>query len=341
MLDFTCDYNNGAHPSVLRRLVDTNGITSGTYGFDEFSKSASDKIRAEIGDKDAPVYFLAGGTQTNMTVISSCLLPYQGVLCAATGHINGHEAGAVEATGHKVLPLPSHDGKVLAHDLSAYMKTFEENESRDHTVFPGMLYISYPTEYGTLYSLTELEELSRVCKRYGLLFFCDGARLGYGLLSPECDITMADLHRICDVFYIGGTKVGALCGEAVVFKKEALPAHFMTLIKQRGALLAKGRLAGVQFDALFTDGLYYKIAKTAIDRARELKEVFAAKGYKFFIDSPTNQQFVVLSDEKARELSKNVLFEVWEKTAEGDTVARFVTSWSTAASQIEELGRLL
>ena len=341
MLDFTCDYNNGAHPTVLRRLVDTNGITSGTYGLDEFSKSASDKIRAEIGDKDAPVYFLAGGTQTNMTVISSCLLPYQGVLCAATGHINGHEAGAVEATGHKVLPLPSHDGKVLAHDLSAYMKTFEENESRDHTVFPGMLYISYPTEYGTLYSLAELEELSRVCKRYGLLFFCAGARLGYGLLGPECDITMADLHRICDVFYIGGTKVGALCGEAVVFKKEALPAHFMTLIKQRGALLAKGRLAGVQFDALFTDGLYYKIAKTAIDRARELKEVFAAKGYKFFIDSPTNQQFVVLSDEKARELSKNVLFEVWEKTADGDTVARFVTSWSTTASQIEELGRLL
>lgn len=340
MLDFCCDYKNGAHPAVLARLVETNSQTTGTYGFDEYSDAAKEKIKAACKAKDADVFFIAGGTQTNMTVISSCLQPYEGVVAASTGHINCHEAGAVEHSGYKVLALPHHDGKVDANELEAYLKDFEENPSRDHMVFPAMLYISYPTEYGTIYKKEELSDLRRVCDKYGLTVFLDGARLGYGLTSPECDIDLPFLAGICDVFYIGGTKVGALCGEAVVFPKGA-PAHFITMVKQRGAMLAKSRVLGVQFDALFTDGLYFKIAKNGIDRAYELKAAFERKGYKFYIDSPTNQQFIVLDEKTLARLEKKVNFEVWEKTADGCTVVRFATSWSTTKEEITELYKLL
>ena len=341
MLDFTCDYNNGAHPSVLQRLIDTNGLISGTYGFDEFSESAADKIRAAVEDPGAAVYFIAGGTQTNMTVISSCLKSYEGVVCADTGHINCHESGAVEYTGHKIIRLPSHAGKVDAGELEDLLSSFYADQSHEHMVYPGMLYISYPTEYGTIYSKTELQALRGVCVKYGMKLFCDGARLGYGLCSDGADITLPELHGLCDVMYIGGTKCGALCGEAVVFQRGAVPDHFVTLIKQRGAMLAKGRLIGVQFDALFEDGLYFRIANQAIRRANELRALLDAKGYSQFVVSPSNQIFVVLDDETVKRLSENVKFEIWEKPDKDRTVMRFVTSWSTTPEQIAELGRLL
>lgn len=340
MLDFSCDYKNGAHPAVLSRLVETNSQTTGTYGFDEYSESAKEKIKKACKAKDADVFFIAGGTQTNMTVISSCLKSYEGVVSASTGHINCHEAGAVEYSGHKVIALPHHGGKADAGELEALLKDFNENPSRDHMIFPAMLYISYPTEYGTIYKKEELLHLRRVCDKYGLTIFLDGARLGYGLTCGECDIDLPFIAEICDVFYIGGTKVGALCGEAVVFPKGA-PAHFITMIKQRGAMLAKSRIIGVQFDALFSDGLYFKIAKNGIDRAYELKAAFERKGYKFYIDSPTNQQFIVLDEKTLARLEKKVNFEVWEKTADGCTVVRFATSWSTTKEEITELYKLL
>ena len=337
MIDLSCDYNNGAHPAVLRRLIETNGELTSTYGLDVYSASAAEKIKKACGINGGDVFFLGGGTQTNMTVISSCLMPYQGVISASTGHINCHEAGAVEYCGVKVITLPQHRGKIDPGELDAYMRTFYGDESRDHMVFPGMVYISFPTEYGTLYPKAELESLRRVCDEFGLMLFADGARLGYALACDECDVTLNDLARLCDVFYIGGTKVGALCGEAVVFPKKA-PAHFITMVKQHGAMFAKGRLIGVQFDALFTDGLYLKIARNAIDRARELRRIIADRGYEFFIDSPTNQQFVKLGNEDAERIMKAVKCEIWEKPDPGHTVLRFVTSWATTEDDIKAFG---
>ncbi|MBO4423495.1 MAG: low specificity L-threonine aldolase [Clostridia bacterium] len=340
MLDFSCDYKNGAHPIVLRRLIETNEETLGTYGFDKYSASAKEKIREAAGAPGADVFFIAGGTQTNMTVISSCLRSYEGVISASTGHINCHESGAVEYAGNKIIALPHREGKIDAEQISAYMSDFNENPSRDHMVFPAMVYISFPTEYGTIYSRKELTDISRVCREYGLMLFLDGARLGYGLCCDGCDVDLPFIASVCDVFYVGGTKVGALCGEAVVFPAGA-PAHFITMIKQRGAMLAKSRVLGVQFDALFTDGLYFKIAKNAIDRVKELKAVFSSKGYGFFIDSPTNQQFVILDNETLERLEGKVGFEVWEKADCDHTVVRFATSWATTPGEIEELSKLL
>ena len=341
MLSFENDYNAGAHPLVLKALMDTNLIKEPGYGNDDFCRSAAEKIRAACVCPEAEVYFISGGTQTNQVVISSLLRSYEGVLSAVSGHVNGHEAGAIEYSGHKVLTLPQHEGKIDPAELEAWIKSFYADESHEHMVFPGMVYISHPTEYGTLYSKAELENLSQVCRRYALPLFLDGARLGYGLMSRETDLRLEDIARLCDVFYIGGTKVGALCGEALVFTHKNAPEHFPTLIKQRGAMLAKGRLLGVQFDALFTDGLYFAIGCHAIEKAERLKEMFRQRGYAFYLDSPTNQQFIVLRNEKAEELRQHVRFTVWEKPDDKHTVARFCTSWATTDEELDELEKLI
>lgn len=341
MLAFECDYAEGAHPLILRRLMETNLEQQPGYGADAYCAAAKEKLRTACEAPQADVYFLSGGTQTNQTVISGMLRPYEGVIAAATGHISGHEAGAIEATGHKVLPIPHQDGKLSAQRLKVYLNEFYANESHTHMVFPGMVYISHPTEYGTLYTHKELEDLSAVCREYRLPLFLDGARLGYGLVSPGTDVTLPEIARLCDVFYVGGTKVGALCGEAVVFPRGNAPEHFMTMIKQRGALLAKGRLLGVQFDTLFTDGLYFEISRHAIAMAELLRAALKEKGYRFFIESPTNQIFVIMENERIRELREKVRFEFWERYDENHTVMRFATSWATAPEDVETLIGLL
>lgn len=341
MISFESDYINGAHPEVLQHLIATNDEVLTGYGNDPVCARAAQKIVDACGKPDAQVYFMVGGTQTNRVVISSLLRPYEGVVSAVTGHINAHEAGAVEHSGHKVLPLPHHDGRIDAAELKALLEAFYADGSHDHMVFPGMVYISHPTEYGTLYTKKELTAISQVCREYEIPLFLDGARLGYGLMAPGTDVTLQDLAELCDVFYIGGTKVGALCGEAVVFTHGNMPPHFCTMVKQQGAMLAKGRLVGVQFDALFTDNLYTRIGAYAIDLAQKLKAVFAEKGYRFHIDSPTNQQFVILDNETLARLKNEVVFSVWEPLDETHTVARFVTSWSTKPEDIETLKALL
>jgi threonine aldolase len=341
MLSFESDYIEGAHQKILDVLIKTNLEKLSGYGNDIYCDRAKEKIKKVIGNPNAEVYFTVGGTQTNQLVISSVLKPYEGVISAVTGHINGHEAGAIEYSGHKVLCLPQYDGKISADDLLAYLEGFFADDSHDHMVFPGMVYISHPTEYGTLYSKSELEQISDVCKKYNLPLFLDGARLGYGLMSDETDLSIKDIARLCDVFYIGGTKVGALCGEAVVFNENAAPKHFFTSIKQHGALLAKGRLLGIQFDTLFTDDLYFNISRHAIKMANLLKEVFIRKGYTFYKNSPTNQQFILLDDKTLERLKEKVLFTVWEKPDKNHTAVRFTTSWATTEKDIEELEKLL
>ena len=341
MLSFTCDYNEGAHPAILERLFATNLEQEPGYGNDRFTVSAKERIRKTLNRPEADVFFLTGGTQTNATVISAILKGYEGAVAARTGHIAVHEAGAVEFTGHKVLTIPQHQGKMDATELDAFLKGFYDEPAYDHMVFPGLVYISFPTEYGTLYSKAELEALHAVCKRYNLPLYVDGARLGYGLMSPECDFTFQELAGLCDVFTIGGTKVGALCGEAVVFPHGGAPAHFFTTIKQHGALLAKGRLTGVQFDTLFTDGLYFEISRHAIDMAMRLKDLFRNKGYELFLDSPTNQQFILLDQATMDVLSPQVAFEIWEHRPDGRTVVRFATSWATTPEQLAALEAML
>ena len=341
MLSFENDYSEGAHPKILQRFVETNLEQVPGYGSDPYCDSAKEKIRVACSCPDAEIFFLVGGTQTNAVVIDSMLQAYEGVVSAQTGHVNAHEAGAIEYTGHKVLSIPQYDGKMKASDLEAYLKTFWQDESHEHMVFPGMVYISHPTEYGTLYTKQELADLSAICRCYEIPLYLDGARLGYGLMSKHTDVTLPDIAELCDVFYIGGTKVGALCGEAVVFTKHNMPKYFVTHVKQHGALLAKGRLAGVQFDTLFTDNLYFEISKHAIEMAELLKQGFAEKGYTFHIDSPTNQQFIVLDDEKYNELQKQVRCCFWEKPDDTHTVVRFATSWATQKENIDELMKLL
>ncbi|MBQ5809995.1 MAG: aminotransferase class I/II-fold pyridoxal phosphate-dependent enzyme [Clostridia bacterium] len=341
MISFECDYNNGAHPKVLEALVKSNDMVLSGYGVDPVCLAAKEKIKAACGLPDAQVQLLVGGTQTNQIVIDSLLRSYEGVVAAATGHINVHEAGAIEFGGHKVIALPQYEGRIDAADLKKLMENFYLDESREHTVFPAMVYISHPTEYGTLYTLEQLTAISEVCRQYSLPLFLDGARLGYGLMSRNTNVSLQDIARLCDVFYIGGTKVGALCGEAVVYTKGNMPEHITPIVKQHGALLAKGRLLGVQFDALFTDDLYFEIGRHAIDKAEALKAAFAEKGYEFFIDSPTNQQFIVLPNEKVDELRKELKFEIWERPDSEHTVVRFVTSWATTDEHIEALKKLI
>ena len=340
-VSFTCDYCEGAHPKILQRLLDTNMIQASGYGEDPFCSSARAKIREATCCPKADVFFLVGGTQTNATVIDSMLRGYEGVIAAASGHIAVHESGAIEFGGHKVITLPAKEGKLEAVTIEDYLKVFHADEAKDHMVLPGMVYISFPTEYGTIYSRSELEAIKAVCKRYGIPLFIDGARLGYGLQSPACDLTLPEIASLCDVFYIGGTKVGALCGEAVVFPRGNAPAHFFTTVKQHGALLAKGRLLGLQFDTLFTDGLYFEISRNAIEKAMELKQLFLSKGIPLYIDSPTNQQFPIMTKEDLAPLEGKVLYEVWETLPDGRLVTRFATSWATSEAQIEYLASLL
>ena len=341
MLHFDCDYMEGAHPEVMRRLVETNFEQTPGYGCDPHTEKARELIRQACGAPGAEVYLLVGGTQTNATVIDGLLRRHEGVLAAESGHINVHEAGAIEAAGHKVLVLPQHDGKVRAADVEQYVDDFYRDETWPHMVAPGMLYISHPTEFGTLYTRDELEELHAVCRRRSIPLYLDGARLGYALAADENGLTLRDIARLCDVFYIGGTKVGALFGEAVVVTRPELLPHFFTLVKQHGALLAKGRLLGIQFETLFTEGLYLRIARQAITTARKLKAAFLAKGYRLYIDSPTNQQFFVLPNGEIDRLSRHATFELWGPRGERESVVRFVTSWATEERQVDELINLL
>ena len=340
MILFRCDYAEGAHPEILKRLFETNFEQLDGYGCDPYTESAKRKILEACACPDGEVHFLVGGTQTNSTVIAALLAGYEGAVAVETGHIGVHEAGAVEYTGHKVMTLPQHLGKMDAGELEAFLAACDADVNKDHMVWPGLVYISLSTEYGTIYSRAELASLQEVAHKYGLPLFIDGARLGYALASPACDYTLADLKDLCDVFYIGGTKVGALCGEAVVFTHGA-PKHFFTTIKQHGALLAKGRLLGVQFDTLFTDNLYARIAKNAIDRAQEMIAVLKEKGIPFFLESPTNQQFVILENGYMELLSKEVGFDIWQPYDSTHTVVRFATSWATTPEQIAQLRALL
>lgn len=341
MLSFESDYIEGAHPRILERLIETNYEQLSGYGNDRYCESAKAKLRSLCQAPDADIYFLVGGTQTNQTVIDATLKLYEGVVSAESGHIEGHEAGAVEANGHKVITLPHKNGKLEAASLRRYLETFYADDNCEHMVFPGMVYISHPTEYGTLYSLSELTELSEVCRRYELPLFLDGARLGYGLMSDGTDVKLSDVARLCDVFYVGGTKVGALCGEAVVFTHANAPKHFMTIMKRHGALMAKGRMLGIQFDTLFENGLYFEISAHAIRLANRLREAFAQKGYQFFIETTTNQIFIVLENKKMEEMKQAVRFGFWEKYDDNHTVVRFATSWATTDAAIDTLIALL
>nr|QGT51511.1 amino acid lyase [uncultured Spirochaetaceae bacterium] len=344
MVSFESDYIEGAHPEILRRLSETNFVQASGYGHDEFCDSAKSKIRAACDCPEAQIQFICGGTQTNQIVISTMLKPFEGVIAASSGHVNTHEAGAIEFTGYKVLTIPEHKGKIFASDLENFLDEFFADENREHEIFPGMVYISHPTEYGTIYSKSELKEIRATCDKYNLPIFMDGARLGYALCAKNADLDLADIARLCDVFYIGGTKCGALCGEAIVFTRGNMPEHFENLVKKHGALLAKGRLLGIQFDALFSeknsggkDLLYFECAKNAIETAEILKTALKEKGCEFFIDSPTNQQFVILENSKIENLKKNVAFSFWQKFDSTRTVVRFATSWATKKENVQKL----
>ncbi len=340
-LPFTCDYANGAHPDVMRRLMETNDIYTAGYGLDEYTESAAKKIRAACCAPDADVFLLVGGTQTNATVIDALLKSYQGVIAAQSGHVSVHEAGAIEAGGHKVLTMPHTNGKISASDLESLMQSFWSDDTHDHMVMPGMVYISQPTEYGTLYTLSELTDISAVCRKYELPLYVDGARLAYALACPENDVTLSDLARLCDVFYIGGTKCGTLFGEAVVIPKHGYIPHFFTIVKQHGALLAKGRLLGVQFDALFTDGLYDKIGQAAIQAANMIVDKLNERGIETCYGSPTNQIFFKLSEEAYEKLQSVADVGIWQRCDAGQVIVRCVTSWSTTLSDAQALCRAL
>ena len=341
MLSFESDYIIGAHERVLEALVKTNGEALSGYGNDIHTQNAKALIKKACNSPEAEVFFLTGGTQANAVVISTMLQNFEGVISAKTGHIALHEVGAIEYTGHKVIELEGIKGKLPAKNLISDLEAFYGDENNAMMVRPGMVYISHPTEYGTLYSKDELHALRNICDKYEMKLFLDGARLGYGLMSRQADVTLPDIAELCDVFYIGGTKVGALCGEAVVFKNGQTPPHFLSQTKQHGAMLAKGRLTGVQFEALFEDGLYFEISKNAIDRAEELKELFASRGYDFFLDSPTNQQFIVLTNEQMAKIGEKCRFGFWERLDENRCVVRFATSFATTQKDIEELATII
>ena len=341
MLSFESDYIIGAHGRVLDALIRTNNEVLSGYGNDVHTKNAEDLIKKACGTPDSEVFFLTGGTQANAVVISTVLRNFEGVISAKTGHIALHEVGAIEYTGHKVIELDGFEGKLPAENLTAYLESFYGDENNTMMVQPAMVYISHPTEYGTLYTKNELLKLREICDKYGMKLFLDGARLGYGLMSRETDVSLHDIATLCDVFYIGGTKVGALCGEAVVFAKGQAPKFFRSQTKQHGAMLAKGRLTGVQFEALFEDGLYFEISKNAIDRAEELKELFASRGYEFFLNSPTNQQFIILTNEQMEKISSKCRFGFWERLDETRCVVRFATSFATTKEDVEALAEII
>jgi threonine aldolase len=337
MILFHNDYSEGCHKKILEALVNTNDLQTPGYGEDAFCARAAEKIRKCCGREDVAVHFLVGGTQTNLTVIAAGLRPHQGVLAADSGHINVHETGAIEATGHKVLWIPSVEGKISAEQIREYVKNHRADPSFEHTVQPKMVYISHPTEWGTLYSKAELEALSAACKSCGLYLFLDGARLGYGLMAENTDVTMADLAQLCDAFYIGGTKVGALFGEAVVMTNPTLGEDFRYIMKQRGGMLAKGRLLGVQFDALFSDDLYFTISAHSIRMAAKLRAKFQELGYCFFMSPETNQLFPILPKRVREALGEKYTFIEMDPVGDDSRVCRFCTSWATLEENVEAL----
>ncbi|KGP77642.1 MULTISPECIES: threonine aldolase family protein [unclassified Paenibacillus] len=339
MIRFECDYNEGAHERILQRLISTNMEQTSGYGTDPHCDRARSLIRQACENEQADVHFLVGGTQTNTTVIASTLRPYQGVIAATSGHIAVHETGAIEATGHKVITVPSDDGKITPDQVKAVYDAHVNDGSPEHCVQPGMVYISQPTENGTMYSKAELQALFDVSSQCGLPFFIDGARLGYALASRNCDMTLADLARLCDVFYIGGTKIGALMGEAVVILNDKLKPDFRYMIKQKGGLLAKGRLLGIQFETLFEDGLYLEISQHAVDMAMLIHDSLVEQGISFLYDSPTNQQFPILPDDLLQDLRHRYSFTFWEKVDDTHSVVRFCTSWATQRENVDSLIR--
>ena len=338
---FLSDYTEGAHPEVLKKLMDENMTHLVGYGADEATAAAKAKICAACGRDDLQIWFLSGGTQTNQVAISAMLRSCEGVVAATTAHVNGHEAGAIEYSGHKVLAVPHVNGKVTASVLRTYMDNHFRESSWEHLVQPGMVYISHPTEYGTLYSKQELSELSAVCREYSLPLYMDGARLGYGLMSEGSDLTLSDICELTDLFYIGGTKVGALCGEALIFTKQNMPKNFLAIVKQRGALLAKTRVVSLQFDALFTDGLYERLGRHAVELAMKIKRAFVEKGYTLHMDSPTNQQFIVLDKATMERLRQYAEFDVWEWVDDDNAAVRFATSWATTEEDVDKLIELI
>lgn len=337
MLYFHNDYNEACHPKILERIQQSLHLQMNGYGEDEICESAANRIKALCKMDSAAVHFLVGGTQTNLTVIDAALRPHQAALCAYSGHINVHETGAVEATGHKVLTLPSADGKISAQQIVAAMQAHLTDASREHMAQPKLVYISSPSELGTIYKRNELEEISSVCKEYGLYLFLDGARLGYGLSAEDNDITLADLARLCDVFYIGGTKVGALFGEAVVITNKQLQEDFRYLIKQHGAMLAKGWLLGLQFEALFENNLYFEISAHAVRMADKIRAELSSLGYKYFVEGSTNQIFPVLPDHLLEALSENFTFCEQERVDQYNRAVRFCTSWATKEENVDAL----
>lgn len=336
LLSFGSDYMEGAHPEILQRLVETNMDQTAGYGLDEYSEAARAKIRRACRAPHAEIHFLSGGTQVNRIVISTLLRPYEGVIAADTGHITVHEAGAIECGGHKVLALPHSDGKLTARAIEKCLRSFHEDANRDHMVRPGMVYISHPTEYGTLYTMDELEIISAICRTNRIPLFLDGARLAYALGCPVSELTLPAIARLCDAFYIGGTKCGALFGEAVVFPKPGIVPHFFTIVKQNGALLAKGRVLGIQFDTLFTDGLYERGGAHATLMADRIRAALTEKGYQLAVDSPTNQIFLALNAEQYAHLSAHVAMGFWEKQGDA-TIMRIATSWATRDADVERL----
>lgn len=341
MIHFDCDYMAGAHPALLEALVRTNLEHTAGYGNDPYTAEARELIRQAVGNSEAQVMFLVGGTQTNATLIDGILARHEGVLAAESGHIAVHESGAIEASGHKVLTLPHYDGKVRSEDVERYITEFYADETYQHMVAPGMLYISQPTEYGTVYSLSELEALSECCHRHNIPLYVDGARLGYALAAEGADFTLRDTARLADLFYIGGTKVGALFGEAVVVSNPTLLKNLFPLVKQHGALLAKGRLLGVQFAELFRDGLYERIGHHAVTLAMRIKQAFTAAGYDVVVDSPTNQQFFRLPNDVIDSLRQHASFDYWGPRGKDMSIVRLVTSWATTEADVEELIKLI
>lgn len=334
---FTCDYEEGAHPAILARLQETNWEKATGYGLDAYSESARARIRAACGCPDAEIHFLLGGTQANAVMIDSLLAPYQGVIAAESGHVSLHEAGAIERTGHKVLPVPQTDGKMKASDVAAAIAAWEDDLNRDHMVMPGMVYVTHPTEFGTLYTLAELEEMSALCHAHGLRFYLDGARFAYALACPENDVSLTDLPRLFDAFYLGGTKCGALLGEAAVFPRPGTVPHFFSIQKQHGALLAKGRLLGIQFDELFRDGLYGRIGVPAIEAAQRIRAALQQAGFQLCYGSPTNQSFAIVADADLPRLGEIVVYDFWEKHDEDHTIIRLCTSWATRDEDVDAL----
>ncbi len=344
MIRFESDYTEGAHERIIERLTATNYEQTPGYGTDEHCDNARAYIRKACQAEKADVHFLVGGTQTNTTIIAAILRPHQGVVAAATGHIAVHESGAIEATGHKVLTLPSDDGKIRADQVKELYDAHWQDVTHEHMVQPGLVYISHPSENGTTYKKAELAALSKVCRQCGLPLFMDGARLGYGLAAPDNDLTLADIAGLCDVFYIGGTKVGALMGEAVVITNDALKKDFRYILKQKGGMLAKGRILGIQFETLFADGLYYEISRHAVAMAMLIRDAFAAKGFSFRYASTTNQQFPILPDDVLARLGEKYAYSFWEKVDATHSAVRFCTSWATkrenVAMLVKDIGAL-